>query len=55
LIGSQGFNYTVQATTNLASPNWFTITTITNFPGNEFFIQDNQATNSARFYRVLEK
>jgi hypothetical protein len=55
LTGSQGFNYTVQATTNLVSPNWFTITTITNFPGNEFFIQDNQATNSARFYRVLEK
>jgi hypothetical protein len=53
LIGSQGFNYTVQAATNLASPNWFTITTITNFPGNEYFIQDNQATNNARFYRVL--
>lgn len=54
LIGSAGYNYTVQASTNLASPNWFTLTTITNFSGNELFIDDYQATNAARFYRVIE-
>lgn len=54
LIGSAGYNYTVQASTNLASPNWFTLTIITNFSGNELFINDHQATNSARFYRVFQ-
>jgi hypothetical protein len=53
LTGSAGFNYAVQVSTNLASGNWVTITTITNFPGNQQFIEDNQATNSQRFYRVL--
>ncbi len=55
LIGSAGFDYTVQASTNLASANWFTITTVTNFSGNELFINDNQATNSARFYRAVQE
>jgi len=54
LTGSEGFNYTVQASTNLTS-NWFTLTTISNFPGDSMFIEDSNATNSQRFYRVLEE
>jgi hypothetical protein len=51
LSGAQGTNYTIQATTNLAS-GWFTIL-VTNMPGNVIFIQDNQATNRGRLYRAL--
>ena len=54
LIGSAGYNYTIQASTSLASSNWFNIITITNFSGSELFINDYQATNSARFYRVFQ-
>jgi hypothetical protein len=51
--GSLNVNYTVQVSTNLASPHWsdlqsFQMTT------NPFPIVDVQATNSPRFYRVLE-
>ncbi|MGA9450643.1 MAG: carboxypeptidase regulatory-like domain-containing protein [Verrucomicrobiia bacterium] len=53
LSGSSGNNYTVQASTNLASTNWFTLTIISNLPGNAVFIQDNEATNSQRFYRAF--
>jgi len=53
LTGSEGFNYTIEASTNLTS-NWFTLTTVSNFPGNSMFIEDSNATNSQRFYRVLE-
>jgi len=52
LSGSSGNNYTVEASTNLASTNWFTITILSNFQGNSIFIEDNGATNSQRFYRV---
>jgi hypothetical protein len=55
LSGAQGSNYTIQASTNLSSTNWATITIISNLPGNSFFIQDNQATNRQRFYRALLK
>jgi hypothetical protein len=53
VYGSLNVNYTVQVSTNLASPNWsdlqsFQMTT------NPFPIVDGQATNSLRFYRVLE-
>jgi hypothetical protein len=51
LTGAMGQNYTVQACTNLASTNWFTLM-ITNLSANPVFIQDNQATNKQRFYRV---
>lgn len=51
--GAMNANYTVQVLTNLASTNWtdlqsFQLTT------NPFPIVDVQATNSPRFYRVLE-
>ena len=53
LNGASGNNYTVQASTNLATTNWFTVTVVSNLVGNSFFIEDNQATNAQRFYRVM--
>src|SRR5262249_48769990 len=50
--GSAGQNYTVQMTTNLASMNW-TPLLITNPPSGTFLFKDVNATNAARFYRVL--
>jgi hypothetical protein len=53
LSGSSGQNYTIQASTNLISSNWATIL-ITNSPvNNTFMISDPNATNPARYYRVL--
>lgn len=54
LYGANGFNYTVQASTNLATTNWSTITIVSNLPGNPYLIQDFQATNPARFYRAFQ-
>jgi hypothetical protein len=52
LLGLGDTNYTVQFSTNFSSTNWFTLLT-TNLPyDSAFFIQDNQATNHQRFYRV---
>jgi hypothetical protein len=55
LNASSGNNYTILATTNLSLPssNWFNVLVISNLVGNSYFIQDNQATNSQRFYRAL--
>jgi hypothetical protein len=52
LSGLAGQNYTVQGSTNLASTNWHTLL-ITNLSASPVFIQDNQATNQQRFYRVM--
>jgi hypothetical protein len=49
---SQGQNYTVQVSTNLNSTNWLSIL-VTNPTMNSFLISDPNATNRARFYRVL--
>lgn len=49
---SQGQNYTIQVSTNLGSTNWLSIL-VTNPTMNSFFISDPNATNPARFYRVL--
>jgi hypothetical protein len=54
LYGASGFNYTVQASTNLATTNWSTLTIVSNFPGSPYLIQDTQATNAARFYRAFK-
>ncbi len=51
LSGIVDQNYTVQVSTNLASTNWHTLL-ITNLSASPAFIQDNQATNAQRFYRV---
>jgi hypothetical protein len=52
LYGASGNNYTIQASTNLESANWFTLTVVSNLV-NPYFFEDFQATNSARFYRVF--
>jgi hypothetical protein len=54
LYGASGDNYTLQATTNLATGNWSTVTIVTNLPGNPYLIQDFHATNGARFYRAFQ-
>jgi hypothetical protein len=54
LSGSAGNNYAVQATTNLGSTNWTTITTVSNLSGNGIFIIDFGATTPLRFYRAVQ-
>jgi hypothetical protein len=54
LYGANGFNYTVQTSTNLASSNWSTLTVVSNLPSSPFLIQDFNATNQARFYRAFQ-
>ena len=49
---SQGQTYTIQMSTNLGSTNWYSIL-VTNPTMNSFFISDPNATNPARYYRVL--
>jgi hypothetical protein len=53
LSGATGQNYTVLASTNLALylSNWSAVLT-TNLSASPASIQDNQATNQRRFYRV---
>jgi hypothetical protein len=50
--GSSGQNYTVQMSTDLATTNW-TPLLVTNPPAGSFLFKDVNATNAARFYRVL--
>ena len=52
-LSAAGQSYTVLISTNLALPlsNWFPVLS-TNLPGSSAFIQDIQATNQRRFYRV---
>ena len=54
LSGIQGQNYTVLTSTNLSLPvsDWSPML-MTNLSSSTVFIQDNQATNKQRFYRVL--
>jgi hypothetical protein len=54
LSGIAGQNYTVLASTNVTLPmsNWFPVLT-TNLSTSPAYIEDNQATNAQRFYRVL--
>jgi hypothetical protein len=53
LSGLTGQTYTILASTNLTLPmsNWVTVLT-TNLSTSPAFIEDNQATNKQRFYRV---
>jgi putative Ig domain-containing protein/carboxypeptidase family protein len=50
--GFAGQNYTIQTSTNLKSANWTSIL-VTNPPVNTFLFSDPNATNPARYYRVL--
>ena len=47
-----GQNYTIQTSTNLKSTNWTSLL-VTNPPVNTFIFADTNATNPARYYRVL--
>jgi hypothetical protein len=47
--GSIGANYTVQSSTDLS--HWSDLFSL-NLTNNSMFVQDNQATNALRFYRV---
>jgi hypothetical protein len=56
-FGAPGSNYTVQASSSLAS-GWTNVL-VTNMPGTNspstpIFLEDDQATNSQRFYRALQ-
>jgi hypothetical protein len=51
LTGAANQTYSVQVSTNLAATNWSTLMT-TNLSASPALIQDNQATNKQRFYRV---
>jgi hypothetical protein len=52
VFGFAGQNYTIQASTNLKSSNWTSLL-ITNPPVDVFIFAETNATNPARFYRVL--
>ena len=49
LSGSQGANYTIQASTDLS--HWSDLFSL-NLTSNWVFVQDNSATNSKKFYRA---
>ena len=53
LNGSVGAGYTVQAATNLVGSNWFNLFSLS-LTSSPMWLQDNQATNKQRFYRVLK-
>jgi len=53
LTGVEGQNYTLQMSTNLISGNWTTLFVTNNTTTNSFIVTDPNATNAARFYRVL--
>jgi len=46
-------NYQVQFTTNLANPQWQTLTNASYVLGNQGYLLDTGATNGQRFYRVI--
>jgi hypothetical protein len=53
LSGTPGFNYVIQAATNLPASNWMPL--VTNSPTNgTFTFTDSMATNHNRFYRAMK-
>jgi Tfp pilus tip-associated adhesin PilY1 len=52
LSGQTGQNYIVQVSTNLGLTNWLTLV-VTNLSASPVLIQDSQATDQERFYRVI--
>ena len=54
LTGTPGINYAIQMTTNLASPNWISLTTNSSTNGT-FSFADTSATNASRFYRAVKQ
>jgi hypothetical protein len=53
LNGMAGQNYTLQMATNLVSATWNTVLITNNSTTNSFLVTDPNATNSARYYRIL--
>lgn len=53
LTGAANQNYTLQASTNLASTNWTPLFVTNNSSTNSFLLTDPNATNKQRYYRVL--
>ncbi|HLZ53529.1 MAG TPA: Ig domain-containing protein [Verrucomicrobiae bacterium] len=53
LNGVANQNYTLQMSTNLATPSWVTLYITNNPATNSFLLTDPGATNKQRFYRVL--
>ncbi len=53
VLGSIGTNYTLQVSTNVASTNWSTVSSF-QLPSSPYTINDSQATNTSRFYRLLK-
>jgi hypothetical protein len=51
LNGSVGAGYTIQASTNLSTSNWFNLFSLS-LTSSPMFLQDNQATNKQRYYRA---
>jgi hypothetical protein len=45
-------NYQVQFTTNLASPQWQTLTNASHILGAQGYMFDSGPTNGQRFYRI---
>jgi hypothetical protein len=53
LDGEAGFNYNVQATTNLAGTNWTGVAILANLNGTVFFYDQDSTNYSQRFYRAV--
>ena len=53
VLGSIGTNYTLQVSTNVTSTNWSTVSSF-QLPSSPFTVNDFQATNTSRFYRMLK-
>lgn len=53
LTGEPGFNYTVQASTNLASTNWTDIAILVNSNGVVPFVDPDSVNYTYRFYRAI--
>jgi probable HAF family extracellular repeat protein len=53
LTGQSGFNYTVQASTDLTSTNWTDISVLVNTNGAVQFIDPDSVNYGTRFYRVV--
>jgi probable HAF family extracellular repeat protein len=53
MTGEPGFNYKVQATTNIANPNWSDIAVLINSNGVVPFIDPDSTNYGTRFYRVV--
>jgi hypothetical protein len=52
LLGPVGSNYVIEASTNLAGPNWTTVTSFVSTASSFYFTDTNTASYDARFFRA---